>query len=968
MKGKVINLENPPNLFDQTGHLNDSGISLYVEARLLNKEHKLPKEIKAHVQECASCQMRIVDFHQFMKNEAVEVKTPHPYLDQKTSLLGTRNKYLVGRVAAVALLLVVGYFMLFENTRSNIPPATQSLIASPFDNKKIDVGYNQWEMDAEKPKVFQLKNGSNIHVPAQAFVNKSGQAISGKVQIKYREFHNAADIIASGLPMHYDSAGIRYHFESGGMFELRGNQNGEPVYIANDKSIAVNIVSYNKDKNFNHYYLNEGNTQRQSSVNQAQVLPLKKVYQQASQPHWQLIGSAKTQPATKKDTINTLVDLTTTEGQAQGSEKNTAIQSTIDNQSQGTLAQPTTTQTSPNTFDPNAEYFKLKYALDFEPELKHFVPVKWTFAGDNSANNPKQAQNQWMMNEPWHKVTLTQLPFGFKTIDLHKKQVLSASYSPSGQHILTYDAGSVANLLSRDGQLIKSFPQVNSAQISKSGKYILTTQSNAVQLWSIEGKLINTLPQGNAITLAVLSDDERFVITTNTEEVSQLWDLKGKLVRTFREHFKYVSFSPDGQYMATISSRDFSLKIWTSDGKYLHQLKGEYNTVLFSPDSRHLLTSSDDNAAQLWFFENKYYNTMLMTAFKHRDKVNSAKFSHNGHYVVTASDDGTAKLWNTSGQHLHTFKMSKYYWVTSAEFSADDRLILTASDDGSAQIWNRTDGKLLHTLRGHEKGLKGAIFSPDQQDIITFSEDHSLKIWDRSKTMEDVYALDLSNIGPRYEKLHKEELQKFMMKLRKKRPVKKIKKKFFTIIKMYRPPVDTITHTTDTVNQLATLNQQYTEEIADVKLDIEKIEKENSQLKAKEAQYFHNFQVRQFGYCNIDRIIPIAGRDIVRCRAKVNLGQSYTYFTRFYLITAQQRTGVVRFNPEDLKSFWFAANFDNQLVVVLPKNRVAIFSPEDFRKIDLERLKKDREYLFDLSQSHEVHSKEEFEQLLNATP
>ena len=992
MKSKVRTIT--PQFVDDEGHLNDSGISLYVEARLLNKEHKLPKYIKTHVEECATCQMRVMDFHQFMKNEAVDIASPHPYLDRKPVQTLIKNtissKYFVGRAAAVVLLLITGYWMLFRNTASQQNAPQTVAYTSPFNGNGLDVKFNAWEMDADQAKVFKLKNGSNIHVPAGAFINKFGQPVKGKVEIKYREFHNAADIIASGIPMHYDSAGTRYHFESGGMFEIRGNQNGEPVFLANGKNIDVNMVSYNKDENFNHYYLNEGKTQPQVNTNTAQILPnlSSKKTQQRQAAQWKLLGKAKTQPLNTpkaKSTNQEQMAAVQRENQPEALKKKSSalvfkeVPREIKNAQKIELSKKTPTKEQGKTVVTtpinNADYFKLKFALDFEPELKSFQDVKWSFAGNSGVYNPQNKANQWVLKEPWHKVTLTKLPFGFKTLKVHKQEVMSATYSNNGQYILTHGRDQSAILFDRKGNLIKAFANVKFAQLSKTGKYLLLANDKQVHLWTLNGMTVKTFTQNNEIKLAVLSDNEQYIITTTHEEVSKMIDLEGKPVRTFKEDFKYASFSPDGKYMATISDRDFSLKIWTSDGKYLHQLKGEYNTVIFSSDSRHLLTSSDRNAAQLWFFETSYFNTMLMTAFNHRARVNTARFSNGGQKVVTASNDGSAKIWDVSGKLLNTLKIEKYKWVNDAVFSPDDQMILTAASNGNAQIWNSKTGDLRHTLRGHGESLNGAVFSPDQQGVLTFSKDKTAMIWDRSLGTKDIYALDLSNIGPHYEELFKEQMMKFYKREIKIQPMKKQLKKFFSIITMYSPQMVAGTTTKPEDNQLAKINQQYTKDVANIKTtDIakerEKIYEERRNVVKQEAKLLHNFRVANMGVYNVDRIMRIAGngRPVISFKAEVDLGTNYSFFTRFYLITGGNRTAVMRYEPQDLKRFVYSPALDNQLVVILPKNKVAVFTPEQFKKIDVEKLKNDRQYLFDLTKTHTVKTKQEFEKLLNVAP
>lgn len=975
------------NLYDESGHLSDAGISLYVEAQMLDKLDRLPKALRNHVDECPTCQMRVVDFHQFMKNESINPQVPHPYLDTKTRQLSF-NKYTIGRVAAVALLLITGYFMLFDATgklRKSASDDFQSSIASPFDNKKIDVAYHEWELDAHQGKVLKLKNGSNIHVPASAFVNKFGQPIKGKVKIKYREFHNAADIIASGLPMNYDSAGVRYHFESGGMFELRGSQQGKPVFIADNKEVEVNMVSYNKDKRFNHYFLDEGAPRPNQGIAQAQMLPSLPVFQQSAQPQWKLIGNAVTIP----------LDSSLKDGEAQAQANRDAVKprkEAVKRPRKGPikpslLKQKTTIDAKKELKEqPKAateDYFELKYALDFEPELKTFAGVKWAYADNLSAYDPKGAKQSWVLNEPWHKVTLNKIPFGFKTVSIGG--VTSIRFSGDGKRMLAYNKFGNAGLYTKEGKLIKMFNQTISTQMSKSGKYVLTTEPKAVKLWSNQGKLLLTLPAKDEINMAIISDDDQHILTTNTEEQSHLWTVKGEMVRSFRDYFKFASFSPNGKYIATISDRDYSLKIWTKEGKFLHQLKGEYNTVYFSADSRHLLTSSEKNGAQLWFYESSYNNTMLMNVLKHKRKhaVKMATFSHDGTKVLTASNDGTAKVWSVNGQLLHTLKVSKT-WVNSAVFSPDDEMILTADDYGTARIWSK-EGKLLHTLRGHSKGLNGAVFSPDQQEVVTFSKDSHMKIWNRNQPLEETYALDLSNIGPRYEEVYRLQTDRYLMmkrypnrfskeeKKRIRRPIKKQLRQFFTIVKMHRPAFDPNTMAADTVvDKLADLQRKYAEELKEIEKEQRRqeairleIEAKDRQLAKREAKLFHKFRVRQFGYYNVDRILKMEGPSVVICNADIALKGTYQNYVRLYLVTGDKGTGVVKFDVDELHKFWFQPKNNNQLVVVLPNNKVALFSPSEFKQIDIKRLRKDRHYIFNMTKVHQVGSASQLAKLLN---
>lgn len=96
-------------------------------------------------------------------------------------------------------------------------------------------------------------NNSTITIPSSAFTDEEGNAVIGEVEISYREFHNPVDFFLSGIPMVYDSADYQYHFESAGMFEIYGFQNGKPLNLV--KPITVKLASLHQGDYFNIYRL-----------------------------------------------------------------------------------------------------------------------------------------------------------------------------------------------------------------------------------------------------------------------------------------------------------------------------------------------------------------------------------------------------------------------------------------------------------------------------------------------------------------------------------------------------------------------------------------------------------------------------------------------------------------------------------------------------------------------------------------
>jgi hypothetical protein len=174
-------------------------------------------------------------------------------------------------IAGVAVVCTVTYFAVFkkqppketandkivtsQQNKTNAPDTklNKAFIAPPIS--KLNVPYTSYNVKAEQGATIKHTSNSKIIIPKKAFVNKQGQDIVGEVEIKYREFHNQADIIASGIPMTYDSAGVQSHLESAGMIDIKGYQNGEPVFINPKKQITVEFASEHTEDKFNMYAL-----------------------------------------------------------------------------------------------------------------------------------------------------------------------------------------------------------------------------------------------------------------------------------------------------------------------------------------------------------------------------------------------------------------------------------------------------------------------------------------------------------------------------------------------------------------------------------------------------------------------------------------------------------------------------------------------------------------------------------------
>ncbi len=128
-----------------------------------------------------------------------------------------------------------------------------AMVAPPIPG--ANVPYLTFEIDAHKGGSFTAPSGSEIKIPAGLFVDAQGVPVSGDVQIRYREFHDAEDVILSGITMQYGENGAKENFQTAGMMEILGYQGEHAVYIAPGKSLNVKMASFTPEDNYNLYFL-----------------------------------------------------------------------------------------------------------------------------------------------------------------------------------------------------------------------------------------------------------------------------------------------------------------------------------------------------------------------------------------------------------------------------------------------------------------------------------------------------------------------------------------------------------------------------------------------------------------------------------------------------------------------------------------------------------------------------------------
>jgi hypothetical protein len=155
--------------------------------------------------------------------------------------------------------LIIGLIAAIVSCNQNIKkepqaPQNQSRFIDP-PNEKWDVPYKEYSVEAAKGDTIFYESGSILEFPANAFVDKQGKVVTGKVQVKYREFSTPIDFYLAGIPMQYDSAGKNYLFSSSAMCEVYAYKDGERVFVNPAAKPVFNIATDNDEPGHSLYYL-----------------------------------------------------------------------------------------------------------------------------------------------------------------------------------------------------------------------------------------------------------------------------------------------------------------------------------------------------------------------------------------------------------------------------------------------------------------------------------------------------------------------------------------------------------------------------------------------------------------------------------------------------------------------------------------------------------------------------------------
>jgi WD40 repeat protein len=305
--------------------------------------------------------------------------------------------------------------------------------------------------------------------------------------------------------------------------------------------------------------------------------------------------------------------------------------------------------------------------------------------------------------------------------------ITALDWLPEGKTIArATDNGEIALIDSSSGNILQTF-QGYSFQpdfaISSDGNWLAINSypaSRGVEIVNLrESDIRYTLPNSNGAGLssASFSLDGKYLVTSGFEgskKIIQIWSTEDWNLYNFwivgditdSLLFSRLIFNPNGETVALYMSSDTAVKVFQiTEGTLVETIGTRPNSIAFSPDGQFLLSMSEkintnNNSTQflfLWRVDDgglefmvdnlKSRETIPPTPPYYHNLPNAIDWSPNGELFAVGFADGTIGVFRASDRQLLQTLIGHTMRVTGVAFSPDGQILGSGSLDGTIRLW-----------------------------------------------------------------------------------------------------------------------------------------------------------------------------------------------------------------------------------------------------------------------------------------
>jgi WD40 repeat protein len=295
----------------------------------------------------------------------------------------------------------------------------------------------------------------------------------------------------------------------------------------------------------------------------------------------------------------------------------------------------------------------------------------------------------------------------------------SVTISADGSMIVT--GGDQLIGISRDGKKLWSGWSGELVEITRDGKYIVTSQGPLVRLFDSNSLSLWDQSFQNTVTDLSITPDGLMIAAGSGSVVKSWYNSGVGLGSNTTNQVKHIRISPAKDQIVVTNEhalRSFNLSyvpLWTDD-------EVSPDLIEISADGTHIVTTGGN---WIWFHHGS--GKRIWEKHIQGGSILSLAFSRDGTIIVTGQDDGTITVLDSDSNLLWTAKAT--FWVTSVGVSDNGSVIVAGSMDKHLYIFDR-NGTLLGTfqaagmIKSRSVGISGdgsQIVAVDGINVYGFS-------------------------------------------------------------------------------------------------------------------------------------------------------------------------------------------------------------------------------------------------------
>ena len=347
----------------------------------------------------------------------------------------------------------------------------------------------------------------------------------------------------------------------------------------------------------------------------------------------------------------------------------------------------------------------------------------------------------------------------------HDKSVKAVAFSPGGEWVLSVARGarlwSLADGVQR--AVFQHGSQITGASFSPSGERILTASfDGTARIWDLEGQELQEfrghLGAINAAAFPARTAPLPVAVTAAQDGTARVWQLATGEPRLLGRHegrvtsLTFHAGATGAPAIAASSSDDGTAWIWSfrpGDGgawrvAELRAGDAALHGVAIAPSGEEISTAGADGATRVWRRRETEAWEEVQALAGHEPGLSVTAVAYNprhGDEMVTASRDKTARVWRREGGIWGERQVLRGHdqYVTNVGFDLRGERLLTSSFDKTAVIWQRDASSGEWTQAGppleggHRLPLRGAAFRPrddgPRDDRILTSSGDAVVVW-----------------------------------------------------------------------------------------------------------------------------------------------------------------------------------------------------------------------------------------------